>query len=210
MAYYVGDIPVEDLVIVPARNDEDLNLDPFEPAAEVTFTGPDGTPVPAEFVATVDADAGQVVVEWPDSSVMADPGVYTLRLVLVTGDNHRERLQPIYLVAQDDTSGWYTLDGAREDWGDAPSSDSRLYQLLELARERVSAYPYPGCLGSDPIPTRYKAGQLMQARNLWNAGVVDAGTGAAGDDSTFQLRPWPLDWMIKQTLSPKSAIPVVG
>lgn len=209
MAYYVGDIPTEDLVIEPARNGQPIDLDPFETAAEVVFRDSDGTPIPTSgFTATVDAEIGTVTIEWPDDAVLTDAGLYSLAVTLVTADGHRERLSPLYVAVQDD-DGWYTIDDAREDWRDAPAADARLWQLLTLARQQVIAEA-PALPEDATVPANCRAGQLMQARNLYNAGLTDPQTGAIGDDDTFQLRVFPVDWMVKQVLRPKRAIPVVG
>jgi len=208
MAYYTGDIPAEDIVIEPAINGDPIDLTPFETAAEVIVRAPDGTIVDstAGFVATVDAVEGQVVIEWPTDTTLDQAGVYTMAVTLVTNDGGRMRLPAVYLVAQSE-DGWYTLDQAREDWLDAPSSDGRLFQLLALAQEQVIAFA-PALVDEAPVPPRYKAGQLDQARNLWNSGKVDPASGAMGDDS-FVLRPYPLDWMVKQVLRPKHGVPAV-
>jgi hypothetical protein len=203
MTYYVGDIPVQDIVIEPAHADETpIDLDPFESAAEVTLTSPTASIPTTDFLATVDPDAGHVVVEWPNNVELDEPGVWTLSLTLVTTDDRRQRLAPIYLIVQDD-NGWYTLDQARIDWTDAPSDDARLFQLLGLAREQVEAYA-PTLAAGAAVPERYKGGQLMQARNLWNSGQADPGTGGVGDDNSFTLTVHPLDWMVQQVLRPKT------
>jgi hypothetical protein len=147
------------------------------------------------------------VIEWPADVVLDVAGVWTLTVTLVTSDDRRVRLSPVYLIVQAE-DGWYTLDAAREDWADAPETDARLEQLLELARQQVIAYA-PALAAGAAIPANYKAGQLMQARNLWNAGLVDPATGQQGDDASFQLRPFPLDWMVRQVLRPKTGVPKV-
>jgi hypothetical protein len=105
----------------------------------------------------------------------------------------------------DTEDGWHTLDTARDDWRDAPGFDAWLYELLWTARNDVLAYA-PALAASQRPPLNYRRAQIMQARNLWNAGKVDPASGGMGED-TFVLRPFPLDWTIKQTLRPKRAIP---
>ena len=208
MAYYVGDIPSEDIVIDPARGDEPIDLTPFiAGSTEVVLRDFEGTIItPAEFVPSFVGD--QVVLEWPtDVSVFDQPGLYLLSVTLV-GTGVREQLRPVYLVAQDPESGWHTLDSAREEWDGAPPSDYRLFQILELARQQVIAYA-PALEADDPIPTNYREGQLMQARNLLNAGLVDPASGGVGSED-FVLRPFPLDWMVKQVLRPHSGVPRIG
>ena len=203
MAYYVGDIPSEDIVIDPARDGEAIDLAPFnESDTETLWRTFDGELVEAAFLVSFD-DAG-LVVEWPtDTSPFTAEGLYSLTVVLV-GDDVRERLAPVYFVSQGD-DGWHTVDSAREEWHDgAPSLDRRLYQLLLLAREQVVAYA-PKLADGASVPANYREGQIMQARNLWNAGRVDPSSGETGDED-FAIRPYPLDWMVKQVLRPKTVM----
>jgi hypothetical protein len=125
---------------------------------------------------------------------------------------------------------WHTLETARQGWSDAPSDDDRLSVLLTVAYEAVASYapkftdPDTGdvSLGyADPVtgvvtavydtsvPANYREAQLMQARNHWNAVKVDPATGGIGDDS-FVMKPFPLDWTVKQTIRPKRVLGWVG
>ena len=210
MAFYPGDIPAESIVIEPAHGEEPIDLAPFdEGETEVTLRDFAGETVEADFLPTFDDESASVIIEWPATSPFAVAGLYSLVVTLV-GDDVRERLAPVYFVVQDDASGWHTVDTARHDWtvGEASVDDRRLFQLLELAREQIIAYA-PALGETDPIPERYRAGQLMQAQNLYNAGVVDPATGVDGSGETFTLRPYPLDWMVQQVVRPKRAAPVV-
>ena len=209
MAYYVGDIPAEDIVIDPARDGEPIDLAPFD---ELDSTGElrtfEGDVVDADFLITFDGDpVDQIVLEWPATTVFATPGLYTLTVTLI-GDTAREKLAPVYIVAQED-NGWHTLDSARDEWGvgHAPQSDRRLFQMLELARQQVAAYA-PALDDDAAVPLNYRQGQLMQAVNLYNAARVDPASGGDADDE-FVLRPYPLDWMVKQVLRPARAVKVV-
>lgn len=207
MTYYVGDIPAEDLVIEPARGGEPIDLDPFTAIdTEVTLRTFDGELVDADFLVTF-TDEDLVVLEWPtDASVLTVEGLHTIAVTLV-GEERRERLAPVYIVVQDDTTGWHTLDSARAEWADAEHlSDLRLWHVLEMARQQITEYA-PALPDDATVPGNYRHGQLMQARNLWNAARVDP-SGADGDD-TFQLRPYPLDWMVKQVVRPQTAVPKV-
>lgn len=208
MAYYVGDIPAEDIVIDPARGEEPIDLAPFdEGETEVTLRDFAGDVVDADFLPTFDDE--RVVIEWPADSPFESAGLYALVVTLV-GDGARVRLAPVYFVVQDDTTGWHTVDSARDEWtvGEATVDDRRLWQLLELARQQVIAYA-PALAEGVAVPVNYRAGQLMQAQNLYNAGVVDPASGADGSGEEFALRPYPLDWMVQQVLRPKRAVPVV-
>lgn len=206
MGYYVGDVPAQPLVIEPARNEEPIDLAPFS-QADAQLYGPDGVPVLTPgFLAVIAEDV--ILIDWPESSPFDQPGIYELRVVLSNLSTEvRERLPLVRLVADTD-DGWHTLDTARDDWRDAPGFDAWLYELLWTARNDVLAFAPALTAGQRP-PLNYRRAQLMQARNLWNAGKVDPASGGMGDD-TFVLRPFPLDWTIKQVLRPKRAVPTIG
>lgn len=206
MGYYVGDVPAEDIVIEPARNSEPIDLTPFD-QVDVTLWDAAGVEVEGSgFLGSIVGD--QVIIEWPGDTPFADAGLFTLHLVLTSSTGpQRERLAPVYFVVQDD-DGWHTLDSARDEWTDANSADDmRLYVALSIARQQVIDFAPALAEGARP-PLNYRQGQLMQARNIWNASKVDP-SGGIGEDS-FVIRPFPLDWMIRQVLRPKTAIPAVG
>lgn len=209
MAYYVGDIPADDIVIEPAHGDTPISLAAFvEADTEVELRNFDGDLVSdvfgVEFVDGSPDDVDTIVLTWPTAAtVLAEPGIHTIAVTLV-GANARERLAPIPVVVQEE-NGWHTVDSARLEWSDATGIDDlRLYSLLELARQQCAAFA-PALAADARPPLEYRHAQLMQARNLINAGRAE------GDgDGDFVLRPFPLDWMVKQTLRPKSGIPAVG
>lgn len=204
MAYYTGDIPAEDIVIEPARNSEPIDLAPFNEAdTTVVLRDFQGVIIPADFLVTFEADV--VILEWPETSVLTTAGLCSITVTLI-GDTAREQLPPVYLVVQEE-DGWHTLDSARELWAMAPQNEFRLFMLLELARDQCAAYA-PALAEDAPVPPRYKEGQLMHARNLLNAATVSP-DGNTGDDD-FVLRPYPLDWMVKQMLRPQRGVPVVA
>ena len=206
MGYYVGDVPAQPLVIEPARNEEPIDLAPFS-QVDAQLYGPDGELVLTPgFLAVLSDDV--ILIDWPESSPFDQPGIYELRVVLSNPTTEvRERLPLVRLVADTD-DGWHTLDTARDDWRDAPGFDAWLYELLWTARNDVIAFAPPLAANSRP-PLNYRRAQLMQARNLWNAGKVDPASGAVGED-TFVLRPFPLDWTVKQVLRPKRGVPTIG
>lgn len=109
-------------------------------------------------------------------------------------------------------ANWHDIDSARDEWIDAPMNDDVLTALLAVSKQQVIAYA-PRLPVVDPpvdpevIPENYRYGQLEQAKNLYNAGRVDA-SGGDGDGS-FVARPHPLDWIIKQILRPRRAVPRV-
>lgn len=117
---------------------------------------------------------------------------------------------------------WHTLDSARDEWNDAPADDNRLSVLLTVAYQAVAIYapkftaedgtvslgyedPITGVITpvtDTTVPVNYREAQLMQARNHWNSVKVDPSNGAIGDD-TFIMKPFPLDWVVKQTIRPQ-------
>lgn len=116
-----------------------------------------------------------------------------------------------------DLVDWYTVETIRaidattssSVWPEAEDiADPLLTDLLFIARDSVEAFApaLPADTPAGKCPTAYRHAQLMQTRNLWNASQVDSGGGFGGDDYT--IRPMPLDWIIKQILRPKRAIPV--
>lgn len=116
-----------------------------------------------------------------------------------------------------DPVDWYTVETLRADdtstgspvWAEAADIPTTLLtDLLFIARDSVVAFApalaedYP----DDKCPVSYRHAQFMQTRNLWNATEVDSGGGFG--DGEYTIRPMPLDWIIKQILRPKRAIPV--
>lgn len=205
MGYHVGDIPAADLVIEPLREEQPVDLTPYDGVEASLWLDGDEVLTPG-MLATI--DNGLIVVEWPTTTVFDEAGIYELRLTAVNDiEGTRERLPLVYLVADTD-DGWHTLDSARNAWPDAPPYDAWLYELLVVAKQQVLDYAPKLEAGARP-PVNYRKAQLMQCRNLWNATKVDPASGGMGDDS-FVIQPFPLDWMVKQVLRPKTGVPVVG
>ena len=106
---------------------------------------------------------------------------------------------------------WHDIESARDEWIDAPMDDDVLEELLTVAQQQVVAYapalPEPAEGEEQDIPSNYRYAQLQQAKNLFNAGRVDS-TGGVGE-SDFVARPFPLDWVIRQILRPRRAVPRV-
>ena len=100
-------------------------------------------------------------------------------------------------------------DGTPAVWEDADHiPDATLEVLLEVARDAVLAFA-PALPDDYPVgqcPAAYQLAHLMQTRNLWNAVEVDSDGDLGGGD--FTVRPVPLDWIIKQVLRPRTAVPV--
>lgn len=206
MAYYVGDKPADDIVFEPMRGQDAVNLSSFN-TATVALLSPSGVAV-ANHGLTARISNGAVIVEWPTQSVLTVAGCYTIRVTLShAANNLQERLAPIYVVIQAD-DGWLTVDTIRITWIDADTiSDHQLWQLLDIARHQILEYA-PTLAEDEKVPLNYVRAQELQARNLYNAGKVDPSNGGMGED-TFIIRPFPLDWSIKQLLRPQK-MPVVG
>lgn len=117
---------------------------------------------------------------------------------------------------------WHTVTTARDEWVDAPVDEVGLATLLTVAKNDVISYapkftdpdtgvvslgyidPVSGIISAvtdNTVPADYRLAQLMQARNTWNANKVDPSNGQMGDD-TFVMRPFPLDWFVKQLIRP--------
>ncbi|MCU1439992.1 MAG: hypothetical protein JWP85_989 [Rhodoglobus sp.] len=202
-AFWVGDIPAEDLVIEPARAGVAVDLTPFD-SVSVVFRDPLGEVVESSgFLAEIVDDT--VVVEWPTESLLDSAGVYELGLALESSGGFRETVAPVRIIVQDN-DGWHNLDSARDGWADAPDNDDILWELLEVARNDVEEYAPILEEGARP-PSHYRKGQLGHARNTWNASEVSS-SGTIGMDG-YAIQPKPLDWAIKQMLRPKNVRPGV-
>lgn len=206
MAFYIDDVPAEPLVIEPP---ETIALDEFT-AASAVIIAPDA--VVTDLTAAIDDVTNSIVVNLPLTSVFTVAGVHRLRITL-TGAPAVQRLPEVRIVVQNPDAEWHTLDTAREEWPDAGHlGDLTLWELLEVARADCEAFA-PSLALEDgttkPVPISYRKAQVMQARNILNSLGVDP---ASGDDGagSFVIRPFPLDWQVKQTLRPKRGIPVIG
>lgn len=199
--YWIGDQPLAALTVVPTRHGEPVDLALYT-GVSLLHVDPSGVSVDRPGSAVI--DDGAVEIHFGGASWFQSAGLHRLRPTLLAAGG-QERLDDIPVVVQAD-DGWHTLPSARSEWRDAPTSDVRLWTLLQVAQGQVLAYAPE--LEEDVLPPiNYRLAQLQQARNLFNAGQVDPGSGDAGGDG-FALTPFPLDWTIKQLLRPKSARPV--
>ena len=197
-AFWLGDSPAEPSTI-------ELDGDPTAyDQATVTLRAPSGM-VDGTIPATIGDDADTISITWP-ANTFTEAGRWSARIVL-TSESQRTTIAPLPFIVQAD-DGWHTLDSARDEWTDAPTTDASLWTVLEIAKEQVIEFG-PLIPEGDLPPTRFVQAQLMQARNTWNAVVVDPSNGQIGDDS-FQIRPFPLDWSVKNVIRPKKAVPWVG
>lgn len=201
--YWVGDKPIEALVLVPTRNGTPLDLEQYVGVSGI-LVKPNGVSLMASDRVSLEDGALEVDFGAGDSW-FTQAGLYQLRCTLEGADGRQERLDAIQIVVHAD-DGWHTLPSARSEWQDAPARDERLWPLLELAKQQVLAFA-PALEDGQLPPLNYRHAQLLQARNLFNAGRVDPSTGDAGGEG-FSLTPFPLDWNVKQLLRPKNPRPV--
>ncbi len=204
MAYFPGDRPAEDALIEPARG-----VDGFDVATATLINAETGQPVESSgFLATI--EAGGVVVEWPGETVLTTPGRYVLQVTLENTTSGARELAALQTVIVERTDGWASLTYAREQWVAAVDmDDSMLWEVLEVARTNVIAYAPKLADGARP-PLNYLRGQLMHARDLWNAASASPSGGFGEDGGGFAVVPRPLDWMVKQVLRPKRGIPAIA
>jgi hypothetical protein len=203
--FWAGDIPATDLVVVPSRGRDDIDLEPYS-EVDVHLYDPDGAEVPSSgFLATIDQEQQLVVIEWPADSVLTTAGLYTLVLVLLTEDGHRDRADSIIVAVQAD-DGWHTLESARAQWRDAPDDDAILWTLLESAR--VQCVEFAPALDGRRPPANYRQAELMQARAIWQSTQANASEQIGVDG--YAVSVYPLDHTIRLLLRPKRAVPVVG
>jgi hypothetical protein len=99
---------------------------------------------------------------------------------------------------------WHTLETAREEWEDAPSSDRRLTVLLENAKLKVIAYAGRRLehLQDTNVAPLMEA-QLRVAINLWNDEQADTTI----VDSDFPTTRRFLEW--KKLIRPQRGVPRV-
>lgn len=202
MTFHVGDIPATPFVVEPP---ETVPLESYDDGT-ASILRPEGAPVtglPVE----IDAEAGTVTIDPPTESPFTVDGIYRLRVIL-TGPSARVTLPDVRIVAQDPDSEWHTLDTVREDWPDAEDiPDPLLWSVLELARGQILEFG-PTLAEDAPVPHRYREGQRVQARNIVTAARVQPDGGMGTDD--FVVRPFPLDWHVKQIVRPVTGKPVVA
>ncbi|QQD75100.1 hypothetical protein I8920_09485 [Curtobacterium sp. YC1] len=190
-AFIAGDQPVADF---------DYDKPDELPQQGTTSLEVVGQTLPTE--QTVDAFVGS----WSDLTL---PEVGTYKVFgVVTKDGRSQRSLVDTLVVVDPDDEWHNVITARLEWDGAPDQDGTLQRLLSVARDQVEAYA-PELPDGAAIPERYRAGQLMQARNTFNASITN------GDNSVdlgggLVISPRPLDWAVKQLLRPARAKKAVG
>jgi hypothetical protein len=200
----VGDIPLGDTTFT-VNDDEgnDVELVGIV-GAQASVYSPAGLDLTDSL--PVSHTTTDLTVTWPETSFLATPGLYSLRVTLDSATGSVQ-LAPLTFVVEA-RDGWHTLASARNDWKDAPAQDGQLYGLLAVAREQCEEYAPALAVGTE-VPSRFRLAQLMQARNLWNSTKTDPSTGGYGAEG-FVIRPYPMDGVVKNILRPKRAVPVIA
>jgi hypothetical protein len=195
MYYVQGDTPAAPLLVVPARDGDVVDLEPYT-AAQAQLVQPDGAVITAAAEIRRDEDEGDVVaVTLP---TLEQAGLVAVSVQL-SADGKRDTfdVEPLAVQALD---GWHTISSARAEWDGAKHlTDWRLYVLLSTARGEVAAYA--PALGTQRPPLNYREAQLLHARNRNAAARIDPATGDSGVDG-YAVGPFPLDWAVKQLLRP--------
>jgi hypothetical protein len=187
-SFLAGDSPVADF-------DYDIPAAADSPGVTLTIAVEDQT-LPATIIGT------GLVGTWRGLTLPA-AGMYPV-LAAVTADGRTERALLDWLVVVDPDDQWHNVLTARLEWAGAPEADGTLARLLDVARDQVTAYA-PAAIA---IPERYRAAQLMQARNTWNASLTNADQQV--DVGGFTVTVRPLDWAVKQLLRPLTATKAFG
>lgn len=103
---------------------------------------------------------------------------------------------------------WADLPFARNHWADAGAlDDGTLDDLLDVAREQVSAYAPPLTV-PDQVPVSYRLAQVYQAREIAEAGKRDSQDVIGVGD--YAIRARPLTATVKQLLRPQAGVKVIG
>ena len=207
--YYVGDIPHEVLTVLPELNGVPQELLGND-TAEVTATNPSGTEITT---LTAEVQGNAIEVTFPETSIFTEAGIYTIVCVIDHTEHHATvaatQVDPVRIVADDTSAEWATLAITRSQWIDSRTiDDDVLYEILQVAKTQVLDFA-PSLAAAAAVPTHYRMAQISQARNIYNGSIVDATNGDIGSD-TFTIRPFPLDWQIKQLLRPRRGVPVTG
>jgi hypothetical protein len=197
-SFWIGDLPPSPLVVtITADEGEADAFERFTVAALLV------SPTGVRTALTAAPAGDDVAVSWPTMSPFTEAGIYALTLTLSSVAPVAAvtlRATPLRFVVQQEDE-WITVDQAREDWPDAPSSDVRLYALLSAAREQCEAYA-PRLLPGVRVPARYREAQLMQTAALWQANKTGDGDVIGADGTT--VRVYPMGWNVKAVLRPPS------
>jgi len=142
-----------------------------------------------------------------DALVLPAVGAYPVYGV-VTVKSRTQRILLDTLVVVDPDDQWHNVITSRLEWEGGPEDDTTMHRLLVTSREQIEDYA-PALSDSAPVPERYRAGQLMQARNTYNASLTNGGEPIDLGGGVV-ISPRPLDWAVKQLVRPAKALKAVG
>ncbi|MGG7509433.1 hypothetical protein [Plantibacter sp. YIM 135249] len=198
--YWVGDVPMRPIPVEFVDEYNELTDPPAEALTAELRDAQRGivAQLMVERTPGTDGEPEEVVIKWTGTPAFATPGVWSI-LMRAGGD----RLRPLRFVVEHE-DGWVSIEQAREDWTDAPSSDAQVFVLLESAK--LSCIPYaPALPAGAPVPANYVQAQLMHARNIWNSTRSDPGDQIGTDG--FAVRVYELDRPVKGLLRPTRGKP---
>lgn len=139
------------------------------------------------------------VLEYTFTGVPFDlGGIYSLTAKLTVPAGTFRTAEARFVVEAVD--GWATIGDMRAEWRDAPKGDLQLWRLLRVARVQVEAFAPGPALVARPS-TNLVLAQQTQARNIWNAIKTDPANQGIGDEG-FVIRPFPMDWTVKNLIRP--------
>ncbi len=192
---FVGDVPAP--IVVPFDS-----LGSIENLSGVTGVTAKvaGIAVPV----TVQAVEQTFTVTAP-TTAFPGPGLYPL-VAKIAFLNGGTETHPVEDIVVEQVDGWHTLASARDQWGDAPTSDAVLYSLLSAAQHQCEVFA-PASPSGQGVPVRYRQAQIMQTRALWQS----TKTNSAGEigEGGFTVQVFPMDWSIKALLRPRVGFPVI-
>ena len=96
-------------------------------------------------------------------------------------------------------AAWATLEQARQDWPDAPTSDPVLQRLLDDATAQCAAYAPQLADDAEP-PEEWARACILQARELWAAARRD---GDVIGGEAYALRARALTDAVRGLLRPR-------
>lgn len=197
--FYVIDLPPEPYVS-GVDNEAGDRVELASGDVKAGLRRPDGTYAIALAPRDVDSSLDTFTLPWGTESPFTVEGVYWIDAVV-----HGQHAEPVPVVVEAFT-GWNTLAMARTVWRDLPTDPRVAYELLAVAKRDVLAFA-PALPEGAPIPENYRTAQWMHARDIATSGIAtpSGDIGAPG----FATTPYPMDWMIRQVLRPKRAIPKV-
>lgn len=102
---------------------------------------------------------------------------------------------------------WASLAQARVFWPDAPSDDVELESLLVAAHEVCAIYA-PDLVDGVQIPERYVRANVLQAKDIYQAGVRAEGDVIGYGE--YAIRARDLTAVVKGLLRPRQGYRVIG